>query len=115
MYSARDEAAWAFHNLPIGFLIKYEPVHPFDRMKSQQGMFFYQLGMHFTESEYGSGSYEEQIIIPDHVIEIHNADKIFQELQSLGINRYTLFPDADNLARYIKDKEEFHFSKSTRN
>ena len=39
----------------------------------------------------------------DIIIKISNKKRILNELDMLNINKSTLFPDADNIANYLKD------------
>ncbi|MGH1648919.1 FRG domain-containing protein [Enterococcus gilvus] len=86
--------------------IVFPPVimHPsvkFDRMKSQEGTFLYQVP-HYrgtTRDYIGFTKIENDLefIIKD-------KQSIFTSLNKIGINRKTLFPDHDNVAEYLKTK-----------
>lgn len=80
-------------------------IHPsvkFERMKSQDGTFLYQVP-HFngTSNDYiGFSKIEGDIEFI-----INDKKNIFLTLSKLGINRKTIFPDHDNIARFLKDKQ----------
>ena len=79
--------------------ILYYPDIIFDRMKSQRGMFIYQNYFNTFSLQKDSKEHIEYDII----IKISNKKRILNELDMLNINKSTLFPDADNIANYLKD------------
>ncbi|MGO4940958.1 FRG domain-containing protein [Fundicoccus sp. Sow4_D5] len=96
-------SAYDFHNLPSFPQLIYKPTFLFDRMKAQEGIFFYQFGIHKTESVYDSGSIEMQQFLPTAILKINNKTKIMEELDSVGISKKSLFPDVDNIAQYLNE------------
>lgn len=86
--------------------IVFPPVimHPFvkfDRMKSQEGTFLYQVP-HYrgtTRDYIGFTKIENDLefIIKD-------KQSIFTSLNKIGINRKNFFPDHDNVTEYLKTK-----------
>lgn len=80
-------------------------VHPsvkFERMKSQEGTFLYQVP-HFngTSNDYiGFSKIEGDIEFI-----INDKKDMFLTLSKLGINRKTIFPDHDNIAEFLKTKQ----------
>lgn len=87
--------------LPI---FSYEPIVSFDRIKSQQGLFFYQSYLQIEEEVYGSNILARQRIWPEKVIVINNKEKILKELDTIGINKKSVFGDFDSIAQYIINK-----------
>lgn len=102
---------YEFRNLPLFPQLLYKPTYLFDRMRAQDGLFFYQLYLHKKESNYGSGVNVYQEFIPEKIIKIHNKKEIFESLDNIGVNRKNLFPDSDNIAEYINEKERLRMSK----
>ncbi|MFC4696788.1 hypothetical protein [Enterococcus aquimarinus] len=86
-------------------LISIQPSAKFERMKSQEGTFLYQLphyrGVANETSEYIGFSKVDS----DVEFIITDKEKIFRSLNRLGINQKTIFPDHDNIAEYLKIKE----------
>lgn len=78
----------------------YYPDMLFDRMHSQKGLFIYQNYFETISMQKESS----ETIYPDIIIEIKNKSNILNQLDLLGINQRELFPDADNIAEYIKRK-----------
>jgi hypothetical protein len=84
----------------------YKPLLSFDRAVAQSSRFIYQWG--YDTRVYCSASSEvtEKIItktIPDHTIRIAAQSKsaILHTLNTLGINRSTVYGDFDNIAQHI--------------
>ena len=102
--SKEDVGAYEFHNLPSFPMLTYKPTYLFDRMKAQDGIFFYQLGLHKTESVYDSGSIETQNFLPKMVLKINNKVNILNDLNSFGVSKKNLFPDVDNIASYLNNQ-----------
>lgn len=105
-YIKNEVDAYDFHSLPSFPSILYKPTFLFDRMKAQDGLFFYQLGIHKTESTYGSGNIEQQHFLPDIMIEVTNKKKIRQQLEMINISKKHLFPDFDNIAIDIFENQK---------
>ena len=103
--------AYDFHNLPAFPQLIYTPTYLFDRMKAQDGLFFYQLGLHKVEPVYGAGSIETQQYFPKHILEIHNKNEILNQLDKIGVSRKSLFPDVDNIAQYLVKKHKANLKK----
>lgn len=101
---SRDVAAYDFHNLPSFPQLIYKPTHLFDRMKAQDGVFFYQLGLHKTESVYDAGSIEMQQYLPTYILKINDKERILNDLDNIGISLMSLFPDVDNIANYLNSQ-----------
>lgn len=85
-------------------LISIQPTVKFDRMKSQEGLFIFQLPI-YRQNKKGLIGYSE--IKGDYVLEINNKEKIFRSLERMGINQMNIFPDHDNIASYLKNKQLF--------
>lgn len=82
-------------------------MHPsvkFERMKSQEGTFLYQLA-HFkgnTREYMGFSKIESDIEFI-----INDKRKIYTTLDKMGINQKKIFPDHDNIATCLKNKNLF--------
>lgn len=83
---------------------KYAPILAFERGRSQQGLFYYQLYSIYDNFIYGTNRFLQQRIWPDEVIVIENKEAILKELDFIGINNKTVYGDFDNIAQYIKNK-----------
>ncbi|MBO2723207.1 FRG domain-containing protein [Lactiplantibacillus plantarum] len=105
-YEIRD------NKFPIFPKIIYRPSIIFDRLKNQQGAFIYQMS---TEKAMPLNSSNDsfninvvanvvQKIDYEYEITIKNKGKILEELDNIGINRKFIYPDPDNIAQYIKEK-----------
>jgi hypothetical protein len=83
------------HILPLSL---YSPLLTFDRAVSQQSSFIFQW----------NSLDNKQTIFPDFLYKIPCEDKlsIIDELDMLKVNRATVFQDFDNIAEYIKEKQE---------
>lgn len=97
-------AAYDFHGLPHMPIMIYEPTFLFDRMRAQNGSFFYQLGIHKTESTYLSGSVEYQEYLPQYIVQIENQEEIKRQLAAIKITRKSIYPDFDNIAIDLIEK-----------
>lgn len=106
---------YEFHNLPLFPQMLYKPTYLFDRMRAQDGLFFYQLYLHKKEETYGSGVNVYQEIIPEKIVKINNKNGIKNSLDNIGVNRKILFPDPDNIAEYINEKERIRMAKTLDN
>ncbi|CAH0415909.1 FRG domain-containing protein [Periweissella fabaria] len=93
--------------------IIYKPSIIFDRLKNQQGLFIYQMSSHkysplppsYREEKYVDAVKQViQKIDYEYEIIVTNKKKILQELDFIGINRKFIYPDSDNIAQYIKNK-----------
>lgn len=95
-----------FPNIP---LFTYKTPYKFDRIRSQDGVFVYQLYYVFgKEYENVADSIIRQDVIPKYTIVVKNKEKILSELDFIGINLKTIYGDFDNIAKYINSK---NFSK----
>lgn len=99
--------------LPPLPLIKYSPSVKFDRIKTQEGEFIYQIykiykAQLFMDGEEVKRSTRINLLVQkinsNTRLVITNKQKILKQLDYLGINRKLIFPDSDNIALYIKDK-----------
>ena len=77
----------------------YSPTVYFDRMALQSGLFIYQCCFW----GYGVRRYINEII-PDEKIILKDKEKIKQELELLGIEKYRYYGDADVLAETLNKK-----------
>jgi hypothetical protein len=93
------EQAYDFYDLPVMPNFIYKPTHLFDRMKAQEGSFFYQLAIHKIDDMYDSSQMNCQNFLESYQLVINNQKQINLELRKLNISRKTLFPDADNVAK----------------
>lgn len=95
-----------YAQLKDSYSVVFPPIvmHPsvkFERMKSQEGTFLYQLP-HFngnTRKYIGFSKIESDIEFI-----INDKRKIYTTLNKMGINQKTIFPDHDNIATYLKFK-----------
>jgi hypothetical protein len=109
MYSySHDKQDFLFPKLP--YLI-YKTPYKFDRIKNQNGLFLYQGFYSYNCCETYSKTIV-QTIEPDIIIKIHNKEKVFDALDTVGINRKFIYGDYDNTARYINDKFAAVFENS---
>ena len=83
---------------------KYAPILAFERGRSQQGFFYYQLYSIYNDLIVDERKFIKQRIWPDEVIVIENKKDILKELDFIGINNKTVYGDFDNIAQYIKNK-----------
>ena len=83
----------------------YRPIMAFERGRSQNGFFFYQLYISYLNPE-GDKRFllSQKIQTTDIRFEISNKDKIMKSLDNIGVNRKTIFRDFDSIASYIKEK-----------
>ena len=85
-------------------LVVIHPSVKFDRIKSQEGSFIYQVPFHVINSDVpnyvGFTKVESDIEFT-----INNKEQIYKSLEKLGINQKTIFPDHDNVATYLKLKQ----------
>lgn len=101
------------YNQKDGILLK-KPMIPnvlfqtniiFDRIKSQEGLFLYQLNDSFSE-ESGRKPVTQKILT-DITFIVKNKKRILYELDSIGVNKKTLFLDHDSIADYLSFKQIF--------
>lgn len=86
-------------------LISIQPSVKFERMKSQEGIFLYQIP-HFKGAASDTDDYIGfSEVYSDIEFVIKDKEKIFRSLNILGINQKSIFPDHDNIAEYLKTKE----------
>lgn len=105
-YEIRDEKFPPFPK------IIYKPSITFDRLKNQQALFIYQMStdkysiLNPSDGDSGLNVVKEVIqqIDFDYEIIIKSKNQILNELDSIGINRKFIYPDSDNIAKYIKEK-----------
>lgn len=98
-YEIRDEKFPPFPK------IIYKPSITFDRLKNQQALFIYQMST--DKYPIGGSSVTKEVIQQidfDYEIIIKSKNQILNELDSIGINRKFIYPDSDNIAKYIKEK-----------
>ncbi|GEB30276.1 FRG domain [Enterococcus casseliflavus] len=86
-------------------LISIQPTVKFERMKSQEGTFLYQLPHYLGAANESSEYIGFSKVDSDIEYIITDKEKIFISLNKLGINQKTIFPDHDNVAEYLKLKE----------
>lgn len=87
---------------PLKYLL-HRPSVIFDRMRNQEAMFIYQIAV-----EVSSANNEKivvQPIMPEVTYQILaiNKKKILRQLDKVGINQKFIYPDADNIASYVKN------------
>ncbi len=84
----------------------YRPEINFDRIRLQSGHFIYQNALYYQDNIKFEYSIINDSIRPDKIITIKNKNKnrILKELDKIGINKMTLFEDADKYAEYLKEK-----------
>lgn len=105
-YEIRDD------NFPPFPKIIYKPSIIFDRLKNQQGMFIYQMSTYKASPlNLSSDSFYRNVIKNviqkidfEYEITVKNKKQILKELDNIGINKKFIYPDADNIARYIRQK-----------
>lgn len=95
-----------YAQLEDSYSVVFPPIvmHPsvkFERMKTQEGTFLYQLA-HFSGNTRKYIGYSK--IDSDIEFIINNKRKIYITLNKMGINQKTIFPDHDNIATYLKFK-----------
>ncbi|EGO7722010.1 FRG domain-containing protein [Enterococcus faecalis] len=86
-------------------LISIQPSVKFERMKSQEGTFLYQLPHYRGAANETSDYIGFSKVDSDVEFVITDKEKVFRSLNRLGINQKTIFPDHDNIAEYLKTKE----------
>lgn len=79
-----------YSEIPVG---KIYPVLKSSRMLSQ-GSFF---TVHFDPFQDFSNKIEQQFIIP-----MDGKEKIYKQLERIGVHEYSIFPDADGLASWLR-------------
>jgi len=83
-------------------------VHPsvkFERMKSQEGSFLYQIAKYNAPT----GAYRGfSKITSDLQIVIRDKKRIFRALDTMGINQKNLFGDHDSIASYLKQNRLYY-------
>ena len=75
----------------------------FERIRSQDGIFLYQLNDTFLNSSLREPITQQ--IIKDKTFIIKNKKNILRQLDSIGINRKNLFLDHDSVAEYLSLKQ----------
>ncbi|MCL1950422.1 MAG: FRG domain-containing protein [Turicibacter sp.] len=90
-------------SLPPFPVVRYSPTAKFDRMRAQEGEFFYQLYM-IRDDEAGIRLIPQKINSNIRFV-IKDKAAIRKQLNTLGINRKLVYPDADNIARYLAEWE----------
>ncbi len=89
---------------PLDFLtpVLFEPVKDNARLLKQDGSFVINgLSRDADEAE------KKNMKLCWKKLKIHNQEIILEELDNLGINESTLFPEIDNVAHYLKNKSLF--------
>ena len=86
--------------LPMNFIV-HEPSVKFDRMVNQQGKFIYQNYLYDKEDNLLIQHYIADCIF---MIPSNKKKDLLLQLDRIGINRKFIYPDHDNIAKYIKDK-----------
>lgn len=86
-------------------LISIQPSVKFERMKSQEGTFLYQLPHYLGAANEASEFIGFSKVDSDIEFIISDKEQLFRSLNKLGINQKTIFPDHDNIAEYLKIKE----------
>lgn len=111
------EQAYAFehNNLPLLPYFTYTPTFLFDRMKAQKGLFYYQLTLNKFDRTYNTHQLIQQKFIPDYIVKINNKEKIRHQLEMIDINLKTLFPDPDNIAKYLNNLHIQNIKKELKN
>ena len=100
------EPIWWINFLPN---MLYRPIMKFDRGLNQSGLFLYQSYASYVEEVYNFRvQMVQRIRFNNPVLIINNKKGILKSLDSIGINRMTLFRDFDNTAAYIKSKHELN-------
>lgn len=83
----------------------YRTPYKFDRIRSQEGLFLYQLyHTYATEYEDEPNKIIKQDITPDLTIVINHQKEILDELDFIGVNLKSIYGDYDNIATYINRK-----------
>ena len=79
--------------------MKYNPLMFFDRAEKQGSLFYYQYSP-------PSGSFVQKFV-PNIIIKVKSnaKEQIINTLDSLNVNRGTIFIDFDNIAQYIKESQ----------
>lgn len=86
-------------------LISIQPTVKFERMKSQEGTFIYQLPLYLGAANESNEYIGFSKVDSDIEFIISDKEQMFRSLNRLGINQKTIFPDHDNIAEYLKIKE----------
>lgn len=83
----------------------YTTPYKFDRIRNQDAIFVYQL-FYNVSSPHMSNIHNVMVqkIEPDLIIRVHDQKRLLHELDSIGINRKTIYGDFDNTAKYFNDK-----------
>lgn len=105
-YQKRDDVELIEKPLIPNVIFKSEIV--FDRIKSQEGLFLYQLNDSFSVKT--GREPITQRIIKDKVFIIKNKEKILKQLDLIGVNKKTLFLDHDSIADYLSFNQIHHRS-----
>lgn len=101
------------NSIPPFPLVRYSSSVKFDRIKTQEGEFIYQCYyvckvMTFIDGEEIKKDTEmflcPQTIKPNIRLIIMDKSKILRQLDFMGINRKLIYPDSDNIAKYLRDK-----------
>lgn len=104
-YLRDNTLAFEIRNLDIKlpFFI-YKPTYLFDRMKSQNGLFFYQLAVKKRDRANDIWETLSQDFTPDLIIKIEDKKQIRKQLHYLGVSKKSIFPDPDNIASYLNEE-----------
>ena len=90
-----------YYELEFPFYFTYQPPIIDDRVRNQSSIFIFQPYASDRISYNGEQTQVWQKIIPDFTIEIHNPNKIRQELDAIGFNLKHIYCDYDSTAKYI--------------
>lgn len=90
-----------YYELEFPFYFTYQPPIIDDRVRNQSSIFIFQPYATDRISYKGEQTQVWQKIIPDFTIEIHNPNKIRQELDAIGFNLKHIYCDYDSTAKYI--------------
>ena len=80
----------------------YRPRLAFERARLQQGFFIIQPFKSFDENDNRIRLIQK--VVHSKAIKVNNPKLILKQLDSIGINKGTMYGDYDNIARYIRDK-----------
>lgn len=90
-----------YYELEFPFYFTYQPPIIDDRVRNQSSIFIFQPYATDRISYNGKQTQVWQKIIPDFTIEIHNPNKIRQELDAIGFNLKYIYCDYDSIAKYL--------------
>lgn len=94
--------------------IIYKPSIIFDRLKNQQGAFIYQMSTYKSSPlTHSSDAFDRNVVRNviqkidfEYEVVIKNKKQILKELDTIGINKKFIYPDSDNIAKYIREKHK---------